>query len=310
MKCILCESKSPKIIENINTNNLIKLYRYRYKINVSSYFEGYENINLLKCDDCGLFFYQPHTPGDEKFYEKLQKSSNYYIKEKDEYFIASKFIEPGQKVLDIGSGIGEFANYLDTKVQYTGLEFNQKAIIEGKKRGFNILNEDLFSHQLKFKDYYDAVCYFQVLEHISQPKEFIKNSINALKPDGILIIAVPSNNSFIGKSVNNYLNAPPHHATLWSDETLGRISEIFDLDLISISHDNVRKDLKSYYHRVIIFNKVRKFFRLEQKRFDITPLSSMAFLIAYILSIFFGVFSQKKIEAFGHSVIAIYRKRK
>jgi 2-polyprenyl-3-methyl-5-hydroxy-6-metoxy-1,4-benzoquinol methylase len=68
---------------------------------------------------------------------------------------------------------------------------------------------------------YDAVCLFQVLEHMHDISGFFKHVRAFIKPQGKLIISVPNNNPYL--YVNDKLhtlNLPPHHMGLWTGSSL------------------------------------------------------------------------------------------
>ena len=76
---------------------------------------------------------------------------------------------------------------------------------------------------------FDAVCTFQVLEHVPEPRKFLRSLIKLLKPKGKLIISVPNSESFPKYCQNNLLDQPPHHMTQWCQETFNSLTSIFPI---------------------------------------------------------------------------------
>lgn len=307
-KCILCGGSNVYTIDQVNLNDLRRLYKFRRKIDVNRYFNNKESIDLNSCKDCGLIYYSPAFQGDGSFYSQIQ-DKGYYLVDKQEYREASNFITAENKVLDIGCGIGNFSKLIKSKM-YTGLEFNPKAIEIARLNGINVLNESVQSHSKKFKNYYDIVCYFQVLEHIEQPDEFIQDSINCLKKGGKLIFAVPSEDTYCGTIVNNYLNYPPHHVTRWRDSVFNKISLLYKLKLESIIHEEIHATHASFYVRTLIFNKIRSIFGMKKNILDISIFSTFLYVISYFLGFLIKPFYYffNKTKPFGQSVIVIYTK--
>ncbi len=65
---------------------------------------------------------------------------------------------------------------------------------------------------------YDAVCAFQVIEHVAKPAQLFAEMAAAAKPGGRVIIGVPHVPSAMSRIPNFLLNAPPHHLT-WVEQT-------------------------------------------------------------------------------------------
>jgi SAM-dependent methyltransferase len=164
------------------------------------------------------------------------------MKDKWEFRTALKMIRPGEKVLEIGAGQGDFIDKLKDKgIEAVGLEMGRQAD--------NIINQSIEEHSKKNPSQYDTVCSFQVLEHVSDVASFISASINALKPGGSFILSVPNNwpNSPIFK--DNILNMPPHHQGLWNINSLISLTKYFPLCLERLEIEPLES-----YHRVIFMN--------------------------------------------------------
>ena len=206
-----------------------------------------------QCRKCGLKYFTPLIVGDEKFYNSFQEIDWYYMNEKEEYQYAKKFIKNNNKVLEVGCGKGAFARIVPTNC-YVGLDLSEKAKKMASKDGVKIKNESIELHAQNHKNYYDVVCSFQVLEHVSNPFSFLNSSIQTLKKGGLLIIAVPSEDSFLRHVTNGILNMPPHHISRWSDDTLNYLIKIFDLELIEIYHEKIQKIHRRYFLSTLISN--------------------------------------------------------
>jgi SAM-dependent methyltransferase len=90
---------------------------------------------------------------------------------------------------------------------------------------------------------FDVVCSFQVLEHITALNSFIMSQMGVLKSGGRLIIGVPNNDSFIREDSNDVLNRPPHHANLWTADSLKYLSNLYPVELERIYYE----PLQSYH---------------------------------------------------------------
>ena len=300
MNCPLCKNEDVIYIDTINKNELIFLYKKTFNVDVSYLIK--ENINYCECKRCSLIFYDPLITGDEKFYNAFQKFDWYYMDEKEEYMYAKKYIKSNDKVLEVGSGKGAFAKYLETK-DYIGLDFIKNAKKMVFENGIKIENETIQDYAKKYSESFDIVVSFQVLEHVSDPKSFIESKIKALKMGGKLIVAVPSENSFLKYVTNGILNMPPHHVTRWSDETLRFISYKYNLKLIDIWHEKLQNVHKLWYLSTFIQNSILKP-KLIDLSFKRKVVGKFASLISRIL---YKGFKNEMLPV-GQTIVAVYEK--
>lgn len=192
--CILCESDRIRKVTQIDRHDIIKLYRKALGLGVEGIIIS--DIVFYECYNCGLKFFNPPYIGNEYFYNNLQKFEWYYLKDKYEFHYAKKYIDRNDKVLDIGCGRGDFAKVIGILDRYTGLELSSIASKLALQSGINVINETLEEHAIKNQEKYDVVCSFQVLEHVSNPRQFIQSMLDCLKIGGVMIMSLPSNDSF------------------------------------------------------------------------------------------------------------------
>lgn len=223
------------------SKDIIKLYQIQLGIDVSAFFSGTDTFFLYQCNETGYRFYHPQgMEGDGAFYGTLQQSlaDDYYHEWKFENQLALDVINPGEKVLDIGCGVGNFLIRAKEKAIVTGLELNEKAIEVCRQRGLNVLNERIETHAVNNAEHYDTVCLFQVLEHIFDVKPFLENALKVLKPGGKLVIGVPNNEPyFLGYDKYCTLNLPPHHMGLWNAAVFERMGPLFNLKMQQYRYD-------------------------------------------------------------------------
>ncbi len=210
------------------------LYIKETKVDVSRFFEGVKEIELYECNDTGYRFFYPFTIyGDDKFYQDLNELNNWYYQDNRwEHPLALSFLNPLDKILEIGSGDGFFIKLCKQNNinDITGLELNSAAATKATKEGHTIHNETIQDYSIKHTGKYDVVCNFQVLEHIVDIKSFIEASLLALKKGGRMIIAVPNNNPYLFEWDDYHtLNLPPHHAGLWNKAAFKNLEKVFPI---------------------------------------------------------------------------------
>ncbi len=292
-------SKSIALLEEeIDTSKIINLYKDQYQFDVSRHFNGIDKVGIYADTECGFRFYHPATiMGDGEFYKDLQLSGmDYYHKWNWQNKWANKFIREESNVLEIGSGDGSFLQGLIKRKNTTviGLEINPEAIKVSKSKGIETISETVEVHAKQNEGKYDVVVSFQVLEHIYKTHDYLEASLKCLKPDGLMIIAVPNNNPYLYRFDKfNVLNLPPHHMGLWGKASMTGIAEKFDLRIISLKVqpvDDFRKYLSAYF-----------------KHKGLMSLNKWLFKIPYI---FFKALSLVPVPFIeGRDIIGVYQKK-
>ena len=227
-----------KLIAEFPVEKIINAYKAQ-KINVDRFFTGHETIYLYECVDTGYRFYYPFTVfGDGKFYEEIESNfKGYYIKNRWEHKTILPSIQTHETVLEIGCGSGHFLEMLRQKnVNAEGIELNEEAIKKATEKGLKVKYALLEQYAEERQEYYDVVCAYQVLEHITTIKQFVNDALKLLKPGGRLIIAVPNNNPYLFRYDKwHTLNLPPHHAGLWNKGAFEQLQKYFNMSAESIT---------------------------------------------------------------------------
>lgn len=302
INCILCNSTNVSSLESIEAKDIVSLYKDRANVSVARLFKD-ETISYQSCNDCGLKFYYPQVIGDGEFYNDLQSYKGYYLQEKQEYVEAAKYVKEDDGILEIGAGEGLFTKYIKYK-SYIGLEFSDKAIETAGNNGITIISESIQRFSESHANQFDVVCFFQVLEHVQHPRDFLFHSIKCLRPGGRLILAVPSEDSFINEVVNFYLNMPPHHASRWTDKTLRKIGELFDLQLVTLFHENVHQIHQQFYSKTKIYSSIMKSLGKRPRMIDNGITSKLSYGISTAAA---RIFPRSK-DNIGQSVMVVFEK--
>jgi len=268
----------------------------QYNIDVSKYFKDIKQVDLYECLDSGLQFFYPNTiVGDGKFYESIQHFDWYYKDDKWEFSKGLELIKDNEKVLEIGSGRGQFLKLLQQKTQLAeGLELNESAIAKIRANGYKVhlMKIDEFEQQLNPDALFDVVCSFQVYEHIENIGEVIQSSLNALKIGGRLLISVPNSDCIFNDPILNPFNMPPHHQGLWYPTTFEKLQSIFNIELTGV-----------YYEPSSFVNK----FRAAAVDVDIKKRKGTSQGFQYFNSLM-RIFKEPKLQR-GRTMIAQYVKK-
>lgn len=295
-----------KLIESIDVNLIVDIYNKSYNIDVSDYFGNYAQIYLYECTKTKYrFFYPFGISGDSQFYSQLEKFDWYYMKWKWEHQIANDFIRDGDQLLEIGCAHGDFLKKIvaEKKIMATGLELNDSV---NQSTSFQTLHESIETHAERFHRKYDVVCAFEVLEHVEDINSFVTSCKASLKSNGLLIFAVPNNDSFIRVFKQaNVLNYPPHHVGHWNEKSLKKLAKEYNLELVQIEFEPIQDYHKLWFeksvgytesiiHSKIIINWILKY--------------SPAFL-KWRIELIIRKIIRFQIGTKGHTVLAVFRKK-
>jgi 2-polyprenyl-6-hydroxyphenyl methylase/3-demethylubiquinone-9 3-methyltransferase len=107
---------------------------------------------------------------------------------------------PNAKVLDIGCGGGLFLSLLKREgANATGIELSDsRAHYAATKNGLEIYKRPIESDfwQRDYKNHFDAVTLWDVIEHVNYPLQTLQCAVNVLKKGGLLLIDTPCRDSF------------------------------------------------------------------------------------------------------------------
>lgn len=240
----LTGSKDITLIRTIESIQLIRDWQRDFNIDITAELQGHEQVYLYQCNQTYLkFFTPPDIAGSGKLYEQLQNFEWFYIPEKWEHKVALRNLSKYKQILEIGCAFGSFVQAgLKAGLDVTGIELNEAAVKVAQQKKLPVEYVNLQDFADSHPESADAVCSFQVLEHISNPKNFIELSLKVLKNNGILILCVPNSESFL-KYQYTLLDMPPHHMTQWSEASFRSLEYLFPLKLEKV----IREPLAKYH---------------------------------------------------------------
>ena len=211
----------------------------------------------FRCNQCGLVFLYPRmSPDKEKeFYEKEYRSKyeiykaeelwNKYIAETKQR--VARFINLYTKetrLLEIGCASGFFLSEVKSRVgSVTGVELTKDYVVYARSRGLDIKEtlEEIPDNA------YDLIFMFHVLEHITDPIDYLRHLKQKLSPNGKLIIEVPNVDDILISmyKIKNHLDFywEIAHNFYFSKDTLGTVLQragyvydIFPLERYDLSN--------------------------------------------------------------------------
>lgn len=218
-KCPLCKQKNIEFLYNISKFD--------------------PQFSIDRCKNCDFIFMNPQFSKStiksfytEDYYKGNSEYSYYDERESERHsrFVWDKRINIIRKYqksgnfLDIGSSFGGFLNAAQPFFNVHGIEISDYAAKESQKKfGDKIHHGTVENHNFK-NDFFNVITMIEVIEHLVNPKEIIKNCFNLLKKDGILVLQTANMDGIQAKSEgSNYHYFMPGHISYFSKKNLSNL---------------------------------------------------------------------------------------
>jgi SAM-dependent methyltransferase len=163
------------------------------------------------------------VPGDSTFYAWIARKPGYYPESRWEWGEVTNEIkkrdERPASLLEVGCGSGSFLESVlgEPAIRAVGLDTEPSSIAKCREKGCEAYCEEISAFVIKNpKRLFDFVVAFHCLEHVSQPKEFLRAMLGALKPGGSIFVSTPYSPMSFETGWFDPLNHPPHHMTRWN----------------------------------------------------------------------------------------------
>jgi 2-polyprenyl-3-methyl-5-hydroxy-6-metoxy-1,4-benzoquinol methylase len=293
---------------DVHIRDLDTLYRRQFGVGVRHLFGEHTRLYMWQNRSSGFIWFDPPVSGDEGFYNALQQKAWYYADHKREFEVAAPFIRPDDRVLEVGSGKGNFGKYLNSPY-YVGLDFSEKARELAAANGVVVRTETLEEHVSRYPEQYDVVCAFQVLEHVPDVKAFLKDMMRGLRSGGRLLFSVPSQDSYIARAHNQVLNLPPHHISRYTEAFIRRIPDYFDLELLHLERDPLQPVHYTDYLTQLWLEAFRSRLRRPYRLLCTSMGDRFLHLVAYALARVMAPGLSKYNVPHGHTITAVFHQK-
>jgi len=242
---------------------------------------------LYKCNDCGSKFFNPneHPVSLDDLYEsfatdKNKSMLNPVFKENPYWTHQKKTIQRLLKgnpnsILDVGCRTGDFLMHFDSSVAKDGVELSEEYSKICKQRGIKIYSD--YVENIDFKEKYDVVSCYAVLEHIVEPIILIDKLKTLVNDNGLLIILVPWHECLKEKllyflNIQWHMFSPPEHLNFFSKKILNDVitkENNFEL----VRYEYTSGGIFNPFKKIPILGKAFSFFMFQM---DKTFLNKMA----------------------------------
>ncbi len=178
--------------------------------------------------------YISHTDSKRNLFEKVYHGIR-EVSLKRKLKLINSFQTDQKKLLDFGCGTGDFLKTAQDKGwSVSGIEPNKEArqIANAKTNNVVLESSQINSFQ---KQSFDVITLWHVLEHIPNLEEQIIILKSLIKPNGVLIIAVPNYKSYDAKHYNQFWAAydVPRHLWHFNQDSVSKLFSKISMTVIN-----------------------------------------------------------------------------
>lgn len=223
-------------------------------------------VVVVECADCGLAIGREATSSDDITGSVVVTDPNHFKLLREQYpsHLAgtASLLEARLPVyarllgaaprfwLEIGPGNGALADLLRTRdCLWTGVEFDAEMASHMLAEGKNVVHADfaridpaaLLETDHMANGGFDIVTFSQVFEHVREPRAFLANAFQALRPGGLLHVDVPNHRGLTARlrqfnpAAAGYGEiVAPHHLIAYAAPTLRASLERAGFEIVDL----------------------------------------------------------------------------
>ncbi len=214
-----------------------------------------DGFDLYECPGCKLVFVYPQPSAATLAKEFYSYESGYMSNRArqdlsvDKESARVKFVfdvfqnyKKGGVMLDVGCGNGQMMYWAKQRgIQGKGVELNKRTADRAREYGFEVFGGFLEDANFEKKSF-DFVFLGEIIEHVNNPKQFIKDCSSFLKEGGLIGITTPNIDCSWSKTTFLYYKilgipwssvTPPYHLFQFSPGNLDRMMEGLGFEFVS-----------------------------------------------------------------------------
>lgn len=212
-----------------------------------------EPVTMWQCDDCEIIWHEEIVEDTKRYYEsKEYRNSLEGSSDADNFYklhdreTLDKFQYTGTDIFrhkiisDVGCGAGGFLDFLKGVAEtIVAIEPSETYRQDMEKKGFRTY---AYAKQAMtdWKDKIDVITSFDVIEHVQDPKEFLKDIFDLLVKGGQAIIGTPTDapvmRSLLGEIFERKLLFSTQHLWVFSENNLKMLARETGFSNIEIGY--------------------------------------------------------------------------
>lgn len=193
---------------------------------------------LTECCRCGFQQISPEPTSAELndlygavYFQKAKYTDTKAIEleyKRRQNFMAQAGFKPGDTLLEIGCGAGQFISTCVDSYNWYGIDFSADGISAARKRLSSLPEERLtagaiesFAPEIPIGGF-DGVLIFDTIEHVYDPAQMLKRASSWMKPDGRMIVTTPNIGATVAKLMGRRwpFMTPPEHLSFFNQSCM------------------------------------------------------------------------------------------
>jgi SAM-dependent methyltransferase len=183
-----------------------------------------DGFDLLSCRECRTLYISALPGSDEsEDYDGYYGEENLAVPEfidrrLDEIVAGFEPYRRNGRLLDVGCGAGTFLRAAARAGwEAVGVEVSKPAAEHNRAAGFDVFNGELAAARYP-EGHFDVAVASEVLEHVPEPREMLREILRVLRPGGLLWATTPNGRGLSARALGLGWSAvsPPEHLHLFS----------------------------------------------------------------------------------------------
>ena len=239
----------------------------------TAFFARKNNCDIFRCGKCGLMFVWPIPENylalySEDYFSGAENELGYADYEGDKKILSGTFknylkrietILPQKgKLFDVGAATGYFLKLAkENGWQASGIEISEYAASVGRKNGLDIITGNFETYNIA-ENQFDAVVFWDALEHFAKPDLALGQARKILKPGGLLAINTPDSVSLMAKILRRRWHAivPPNHLYIFSLKNLTQLLSKNNFEVVETARVGKKFSLRTIFKVLANWQKI------------------------------------------------------
>jgi SAM-dependent methyltransferase len=216
----------------------------------SEYRFTHHDFHVFGCSVCGVEYLNPQPDDDvlsaiydEQYFlgerENVQADAASSLKRATAKIYVDRILtlncRPGLKLLEIGCGTGDFLFEAQSRgMRVSGIEYSAPAVTAAnRKLGAPIVKQGSIESVVLPEALFDVIAFSDVIEHVRDPRRFVRRAYSALKPGGFVFVVTPSLDNWSRKVMGRrWMEYKTEHLFYFGRKSLHRL-------FLSAGYENV-----------------------------------------------------------------------